>query len=145
MANKLCEITGWPWLVEWSEDGPEDPQGTLIGGGKSELPIGGIWGKYSHWQSEAATRANGSLIELAPDHALLLAAFVAGKLECLFSSNENGTTIGGCSVGPSRGGEGGPAPQVFRFEMDPFGCPIVNDELRAAIKAALGLEKGGGQ
>lgn len=94
-----------------------------------------IYGPEGSEQDGASVLLN----DRAPDHALLLAAFVAGKLECLFSSNENGTTIGGCSVGPSRGGEGGPAPQVFRFEMDPFGCPIVNDELRAVLKAALGV------
>lgn len=142
-ANMLNRITPWPWCVRLKKIAksapPNDCSICTAADGKNVCSTA-----YNN-RPDQERRDNAKFLALAPDHALLLAAFVAGKLECLFSSNENGTTIGGCSVGPSRGGEGGPAPQIFRFEMDPFGCPIVNDELRAALRVALGLEKGGGR
>jgi hypothetical protein len=76
------------------------------------------------------------MIRWATDHALLLAAFANGTVELGYmtttspfeqsNSDSNAEPL-------AKFIEVTPTGQVFSFEVDQFGCPILTDEIRAAL------------
>lgn len=67
------------------------------------------------------------LFAAAPDHALLLAAVCRGKAELEFHT------------APPHGFVGVATGTTFHpLNLDPFGCPVLTDRLRAALREAVG-------
>lgn len=118
---------GYPgWFVRWEGmDGPlsvskkvcDVTDGTYI-----DLPT---------------AQANAKLLALAPDHALLLAAMARFR-SVMYGMKQTIWVLKDEYAGSSTRLE--KMYDKFPYETDPFGCPILTDELRVALKAAIGLE-----
>lgn len=126
----LSKVTPWPWEIGKCKEGSAEiqtPQGAI---GEAYYSTEDDEGNDLNIDDDAEALAVASLWVAAPDHALLLAGQVANK----------------CYVGKSDRGVCEPAklqidgdPTIWALDLDPFGCPILTPELRAALKAALGL------
>ena len=73
-----------------------------------------------------------ALIASAPDHALLLAAITRGVV----NANSAGLFI----ISKEAKGQSAVDGKIYWHTLDPFGCPILTDECRAAIINALEAE-----
>lgn len=121
--------TPGPWVpVEFNENCPL-PGGAFLAvhtaaepfkreGGICELIAQGVGGRYS----PEITSANGHLIAASPDHALLLAAIVAGRAR--WTPYQHNPTLGEVSVGGFS----------HLSRLDDFGCPVLTPLLREALR-----------
>lgn len=127
-ASLLEKVTQGPWRV--CEPGSNFGKGKKyirpVDDGKMIATVSGDW----RWSQN---EANAQLIALAYDHALWGAATsdktatvsqltLDGHLRIEVRTRENGEWV------------------RYETKKDPFGCPVLTPELRAALRAALGME-----
>lgn len=154
--NLLNRVTPWPWKKKsekwWKQHPMLKETAFAIEGDESRNGLDGGWDIAYFSEGEEATPrdaldekvrqfqdANADLFLHAPDHALLLAAITCGSAEydAWTSSGKGGTVairVDVCMDPVTDKWE------VFDLAVDPFYCPILTPELRAALKAALGIK-----
>jgi hypothetical protein len=87
-----------------------------------EIPACTTEARAQHQAQEAEWERRSQLQKLAPDHALLLAALVSGRVYLNPYSAHTTVVVDG--------------QHEFECPLDPFGCPILSDALRAALAPA---------
>lgn len=115
------KYTEGPWTAEYDEDG------VWVTGPDREAPvICTVENQDARTEGqEDETWANAQLIALAPDHQLFLAALVSGRATLTQASLEEARSrMVWVHVGRKE----------CHTELDPFGCPILSDELRTALE-----------
>ncbi len=128
--NLLAKVTPWPWKKERSSTWGvvAYTNGALY----RRIASCGSPKSYAAPEIDAQDEAHATLFQLAPDHALLLAAY-SRRSAWIEEREEDCATL---RVGYK---ETGGRAMSERCDIDPFGCPILTPELRAALRKALGL------
>lgn len=125
MSNLLSKLTPWPWEIGRCKEGSAEIQTAQGAIGEAYYSYEGDRGEALEFDDDKEAVAVAELWALAPDHALLLAATIAGK--CCLMWLDDHWVVGGLPAGG----------EFMVKELDPFGCPILTPELRAALQAVL--------